>query len=385
MSASILAYSGDKETQSLESQVRLRVSYLCLQVTREGQASHAHVHEIIRGLQRRGWQVKLYEPQYQSSNRPAGPAKRLLKFASTQLNVWLSNKPDILYIRSHFATFPTAIWARLWKIPVIQEVNGPYEDLFIAWPLTQRFAWFFKWILRAQLRWANAVITVTPQLANWVRQESGNSRVFVISNGVNTELFRPDAHLIIPVPDIFVVFFGALTLWQGIDTMIEATEEPEWPNKVKLLIVGDGVERPKVEAAVHKGTVVYLGTVPYAKVPGIVAKSIAGLSPQIGLRSNTGLYPLKVFETLGCGVPVIVTDFPGQADLINEGRCGLVIPSENPRELAQAVAYLYNHPDKRTAMGRRGRKLVEQEHSWDLRAEQTDSVMRSLLEHIKSK
>lgn len=361
------------------------IIYLCLQATLEGQASYAHVHEIIRGLQCRGWQVKLYEPQYRSSCRPARPAMRLIKFLLTQMKVCLSKGPDLIYIRWHFAAFPTSFWGRLNHIPVIQEVNGPYEDLFLAWPLTRRFAWFFENLLRIQLRWANAVVAVTPQLANWVRQESENSGVYVIPNGVNIELFRPDAPLMTSVPDKFVVFFGALAPWQGVDTMLKAIEDPEWPNEVRLVIVGDGYERPKVEAAVNNNNVVYLGTVPYAQVPGIVARSIAGISPKKGSWSSTGLYPLKVFETLGCGVPVIVTDFPGQADLVRQGRCGLVIPPEDPQALAQAVAYLYNHPEKRTEMGSRGRELVEKEHSWDLRAAQTDFVIRKVLEQVQSK
>jgi len=381
VSFSMLAYWDGQETQAQGSQAQPRVAYLCLQVTREGQASYAHVHEIIRGLQSRGWQAKLYEPRYCSLSRPAGLAERLLKFALTQLELWFSERPDILYIRDHFATFPTAFWAHLRGVPLILEVNGLNEDLFIAWPLSRRFARFINWLSRTQLRWADAVITVTSELADWVRQESGNSSVFVIPNGVNTGLFRPDAPLMVPVPDTFVVFFGALARWQGIDIMLNAIVDPEWPSDVKLVIVGDGVERPKVEAAAGKGRLVYTGTVPYVQVAGIVARSIAGLSaksPAAG-NSKTGLNPLKVFETLGCGVPVIVTDFPGQADLVKEGRCGLVIPPEDPKALARAVAYLYDHPEEKVAMGKRGRELMEREHSWDRRAEQTDSVLRSML------
>jgi glycosyltransferase involved in cell wall biosynthesis len=306
---------------------------------------------------------------------------RLAYFLWTQLKLLISPKPDVIYVRTHFASWPTAFFARLRGIPMVQEVNGPYKDLFIAYPITQRLARLFELLVRLQLRWANAIIAVTPRLAEWARRESGNSPVWVIPNGVNTELFNPDAPLMVSVPDTFVVFFGALAPWQGIDTMLAAVERPEWPLDVKLVIVGDGVERPKVEVAACKGKVVYLGTVPYAQVPGIVARSIAGLSPQGpgGGRSKMGLYPLKVFETLGCGVPVIVTDFPGQADLVKEGKCGLVIPPEDPRALAQAVAYLYSNPEERMAMGRQGRKLVEREHSWDQRAEQVDSVLRSVL------
>jgi glycosyltransferase involved in cell wall biosynthesis len=363
-----------------------RLSYLCLQVTEEGQASYAHVHEIIAGLRHRGWNVMLFEPR---KRKRAGSWSLLFKgldFCSTQLSLWCAARPDVIYIRWHFATWPTALWARMLRIPVVQEVNGPYEDLFIAWPWTRRLAPFFKGLMRKQLSWASEVIAVTPHLARWVRGESGNSRVRVIPNGVNTELFRPDAPSSIRLPEAFVVFFGALAPWQGVSTMLKAVEESEWPSPVKLVVVGDGAERHRVESAASCQKIVYLGKVRYAEIPGIVARSIAGLSPQTscGGRSATGLFPLKVFETLGCGVPVIVSDFPGQADLVRRGKCGIVVEPENPTALAEAVAYLYHHPESRMEMGRRGRRLVEREHQWDMRAGETATVLEDALGQRRS-
>lgn len=362
-----------------------RLAYLCLQATREGQASHAHVHEIIKGLQRRGWDVELFEPAYVSSTAPPGYLWRFWEFIRLQLKLWTSGKVNVLYIRWHFATWLTALWARGRGVPVVQEVNGPYEDLFIAWPGTRRLARLFVWLMRSQLRWADAVIAVTPQLADWVRMERGRDGVFVVPNGANTELFHPGAalgpglHLRRP----YVIFFGALARWQGVETMLVAAQHPAWPDEVDLVVVGDGVERGRVElAAARCSRVRYLGLQPYACIPGLVARSLAGLLPKSdpgGRASTTGLFPLKLFETLACGVPAVVTDFPGVADLVREDDCGLVIPPEDPEALAQAVDYLHRHPDKRELMGRRGRELVEREHSWDRRAKDTDAVLDGVL------
>ncbi|MEM2676047.1 MAG: glycosyltransferase family 4 protein [Candidatus Bathyarchaeia archaeon] len=355
------------------------IVYLCLEGTQEGQASYTHVHEIINGLRNRGWEVILYQPEYSSESKP-GPFKRLVKQLIIQLKLWKMKQVDVLYIRAHFAAWPTALWAWLRQIPVVQEVNGPYQDLFLAWPVTRFFSWIFKLLLRTQWHWANAIIAVTPQLAAWVQQESRNSQVYVIPNGVNTTIFNPNASSKLPLPEKYIVFFGALAPWQGIETMLRAVQQPEWPSGVKLVIVGDGTMRTQVERAAND-KIIYLGKVPYKEMPGIIARSIGGLSPQncLGGRSQTGLFPLKVFETLACGVPVIVTDFPGQADLVKEGQCGLIIPPEDPAALARAVACLYLNPLKRFKMGKRGREFVEMNHSWDLRAAETDRVLRNIL------
>ena len=86
-----------------------------------------------------------------------------------------------------------------------------------------------------------------------------------------------------------------------------------------------------------------------------------------------------MLETLACGVPIILTDFPGIAEIIKKVGCGIVIPPEDPRSLAQAVRYLYEHPEERARMGRIGRELVVEEHSWDSRAVLTDAVLKNLL------
>lgn len=370
--------------------IKRRLAYLSLQATREGQASYAHVHEIIKGLKRRGWIIELFEPSYARSQIKVHPLKRLMEFFLVQIRLWRQvrkEKVDALYIRWHFASFLTALWARRRRLPVIQEVNGPYEDLFIAWPWTRRFAKFFIWLMRTQLYIAETVITVTPQLATWVQKETNHNRVYVIPNGADTTLFHPGAkikpELLQSIKKPYVIFFGALAPWQGIETMLKALRDPAWPECLYLIIVGDGVDKKLVEnASLHTERLIYMGSQPYAYMPGLIANSIAGLSPKNnkGQRADTGLFPLKLFETLACGVPVIVTDFPGMADFVRENSCGLVVPPDEPEALAKAVRYIYEHPQIGAEMGKRGRVIVEKQHSWDVRASETDKVLRILIQ-----
>lgn len=180
------------------------------------------------------------------------------------------------------------------------------------------------------------------------------------------------------LPEPYVIFFGALARWQGVGTMLKAVQHPDWPKEVTLVIVGDGVERAIVEDVARRcPRVQYLGRRLYHELPGLIARAVAGLVPSnnLGGRGATGLAPLKLLETLACGVPVVVTDFPPMADLVRTGRCGLVIPPDDPGALAAAVAELWASPEKRGAMGAAGRALVEQDHSWDCRAEATHKIL----------
>jgi glycosyltransferase involved in cell wall biosynthesis len=259
-------------------------------------------------------------------------------------------------------------------------VNGCPDDIVLAYPALKPLGALFRGLLRANLSLGTVVITVTEGLQKWIRDQAAGKPVFVVPNGADTELFRPGARNGSTVDGDYVAFVGTLARWQGIDTMLHVIERPDWPAGLKLVIAGDGPERARVEeAAGRTSRIVYLGRRPQSEIPGILAASVASLSVQNNRlhRSEKGLCPLKVFETMACGVPVIVSDFPGQADLIRENHCGLVVPEEDPAALMQAIAFLYANPDTRHDMGRRGRDLAVEHCSWEQRARAVDRILRS--------
>lgn len=370
-----------------------KVLYLCLQVTKEGQASHAHVHEIIKGLRNEGWNVDLKEPRYVKKSVSPRSIGRLIEFVRLQLAIIPSiRRCNLLYIRGHVATILTIILAKVFSKPYVYEVNGSYESIYISYPYLYKFRRIIEFLEKYQLKNADGIIAGTPQLATWVTQESGNNLTYIIPNGANTNLFRPGVQSKINLPKKYVVFVGSFTRWHGIETMFKAVDEYLWPFDVKLIMIGEGVEENKICIAKKNEKIIMLGKIPYKEVPGIlgsaiVALSIFALCPKnaFGDRMKyqidflNGLSPLKVYEALATGRPVIVTDFRGQADLIRNNSCGLVIPPNDPTALAEAVRYLADNPKTVDEMGQNGRRIVEALHSWQLRAIETGRVLEKII------
>jgi len=351
--------------------------YLSLNDIKEGSACHTHVFEIVKGLQRRNWNISLYKTNYKNSDPSI--LERLLEIIKVQLNLLGKlKKIDAIYIRMEFSTFPTALLGRLLGIPVIQEVNGPPEDLFIVYPISEKIASLIKCLIRKQLQWATKIIVVTSELKIWVKNEVGSKQISIIPNGANTELFKPTYSKPSYLPGKYALFFGTLAKWQGIETLMESVEYPEWPADLFLIIAGDGQEKASIiKASEYNRKIIYVGRIPYRKMPEIVAGSMMVIIPKnnLGNRSGTGLSPLKLYESLASGVPVIVTDFPGQADLVRQYKCGLVIPYDNPKALVKSVLHLYKNENTRRQMGNRGRNAIQKDHSWDKRAEQTSNLI----------
>lgn len=302
-----------------------------------------------------------------------------------QIHLWLFHffrRPiQILYIRNHIATWPSALLARLVGIPVVQEVNGHYDHWVLMWPFLRHGKGLYQGALQSQFRLAKAVVAVNDALREWILKERGREPVLIIPNGANTDLFHPGALSGRDLPLPYVIFFGALSPWQGLDTLFEATRRAQWPSEVSLVVLGDGVEKEKVERESRKNPRVrYLGRQPYRQVPGLVAQSLAGLDCKTNLgMEGLSFTPLKMFETLSCGVPIITSDLPGQGEIPRHHQCGLVIPSESPQHLAEAVAWLHSHPLEQKEMGRKGREVMLREHSWDQRAGMTHDLLKSLL------
>lgn len=359
----------------------LRITYLCLQGTSPGQASHTHVHAIVRGLRAAGFQVDLFEPRYRSSTDRPRLLGRLLPMILTELRV-ISVLPrtDVLYVRHHVAAFAAVLAALVMRKPVVQEANGPSADLFLAWPQIRPLKPLIIWLATVQYRWSREVIAVTPGLGRSVQEQPGRHRVTVIPNGADVELFHPGAISSRALPRPYVVFFGALATWQGIATMLAATEHPEWPEDVHLVVAGDGALRADVERAARAGRVAFLGNLPQAELPGIVAESIGSLIVKDHpAHATSGLSPLKLYESMAAGVPIVVSALPGLEETVRRFDCGIVVPAADPGALARAVRTLGSDPNLRKRLGRNGRRAAVAEFSWDVSGAATVRVVERAL------
>jgi glycosyltransferase involved in cell wall biosynthesis len=154
---------------------------------------------------------------------------------------------------------------------------------------------------------------------------------------------------------------------------------------VDLVLVGDGALRPLVEEAVSRNPHIhYLGRLPYVSVPGVVANAVAATVLTYA-PERAGYSPLKLYEAMACGVPIICSDTPGQAEYVREERAGIVVPPDDPAAVANAVAEIAGNPAEAQAMGYRGMTAVEEKYSWEARARQRLQVIISAIESNRAR
>ncbi|NOY45286.1 MAG: glycosyltransferase [Deltaproteobacteria bacterium] len=214
-------------------------------------------------------------------------------------------------------------------------------------------------IRRLLSRWVREYTCVSRAIERWLEEEVRVRRpVNQIYNGVDTEVYRPGpghgirSELGIP-PDAFVAgIVGRLDPIKDHPTLFRAFSLlREKVPSARLLVVGDGPERARLESLGGEGAL-FLGD--RTDVPEILRTlDVFVLSSRNEGISNT------VLEAMAAGLPVVATRVGGNPELVAEGETGTLVPPGDTEALCQALAGYALHPDRARSHGRAGRNLVE--------------------------
>ena len=215
--------------------------------------------------------------------------------------------------------------------------------------------------LARQVAAATATVAVSDPVRDWVRERTGSERVRTVPNGVSITRIVPRPE---DIGDPVVTFVGTLKPWHGVADLLAAAALAKRP--WKLRIIGDGPERAALEeqAAGLGIEVDFRGAVAPADMPGQLAGSAIGVAPYPDLGGEQQQYfsPLKVYEYLAAGLPVVASAV-GQLPQIL-GELGTLVPPSDPAALATAIDTLAADPVLRGKLGWRGRMQAEEKHSW---------------------
>lgn len=111
-----------------------------------------------------------------------------------------------------------------------------------------------------------------------------------------------------------------------------------------------------------------LGWLDRPEVAAQLGEVRAGLVVLHPTRSYLDALPIKMFEYMAAGLPVIASDFPLWRSIIDGAGCGLLVDPKDPGAIAGALRWILDHPERADEMGRRGRQAVEAEYNWEREA-----------------
>lgn len=228
------------------------------------------------------------------------------------------------------------------------------------------------------LRGADLRVAVSEQVAAEVREISPEPPLIVVPNGVDVELFRhrhdpgeARAELGLPATARLLCFTGSLRPWHGLDTAIEALAL--LPDDVHLVVAGDGPVRLELSRrAQHQGTsarVHWLGQVAHREIPRVLSACDVALAPYPVLE-RFAFSPLKLYEYLAAGIPVVASSMGEIPRVLEAGRWGRLATPGDPAALAAGIRDVLRDPAAAAARAERARAYALAEHGWHSRAQQ---------------
>jgi len=107
-----------------------------------------------------------------------------------------------------------------------------------------------------------------------------------------------------------------------------------------------------------------MGVLDRAGVTGLLSNVRAGLVILKPTPAYLETIAVKLFEYMAAGIPVIASDFPKYREIVGGAQCGLLVGSDDPAGVANAIKFILTHPQEAYKMGERGRDAVEKLYNW---------------------
>jgi glycosyltransferase involved in cell wall biosynthesis len=237
--------------------------------------------------------------------------------------------------------------------------------------------WRWKRLEKSCIEQADKVVTVVEEMNDYYATcyALGMKKTIVVMNVEDLKAFysiKINKEICDTYKGSFnISYVGGFAQPRGLDTAIKAMPRilKRIPN-AKLLLVGkdgkayeEGLRNLCKKLNVEKH-VVFTGWVPFQHVPSLISVSNVCLVPHhVSIISDVGV-PHKLFQYMAMGKPVLVTNAKALKRIVEETKCGIVVPSGDHDRIAEAIIYLHDNEAYARKLGANGRRAVERKYNW---------------------
>jgi glycosyltransferase involved in cell wall biosynthesis len=176
-----------------------------------------------------------------------------------------------------------------------------------------------------------------------------------------------------------VVYVGGIAKIRGVEEIVAALK---YTQGVRLNLAGQFSEKA-VEVKVKKRSawskVNELGFLNRHQVNEALARSKAGIVTLHPVINYLDALPVKMFEYMAAGIPVIASNFPLWNEIVDGAQCGICVDPLDPKAIGEAIQYLLDYPEEAEKMGKNGRLAVEEKYNWVIEEQKLLKIYKGLL------
>lgn len=360
----------------------------------QGYRARLLTKEVIEGIP----VTRTYEYAYHGSSA----LKRIINYfsfaLSSPLGLLTTPKCDVMYVRHPPLTIGIAAWiiSRLRRMPYVYDVEDIWpESAVISGVMREGFLVRLMYRLEKFVyRRATRIVVVTePAKANLVRKGVDPAKVVPMPKWVDDELFTEIAPVIRDdvrarhgwSHEFVVMFAGNIGYVQKLETALEAAQLLPHESRIRVVFVGDGADRERLERLANERglagrRVEFLGRQPQESMGPLMAAADALLVHLGESELSQYVIPAKTLAYLAAARPIVMAMNGATADLIEKAGAGIVVPSEAPQAMADAMLCLERtDPTELAAIGDRGRVYLKVHFAKVPVIDQYEQLLRSLI------
>lgn len=319
------------------------------------------------------------------------PIPNFIKLTSKIKELCNNWRPDvIIYAHMEYLTSLPSLYLRnKMKIPVIVTIDSlPGVTWFCGNKIIDAVGYLNSMLIGKRIfKVADGVQFLSSELYNYIpKLNIDANKVFVITRGVDTEIFKPRdgkdslrKEFGVKEDDIVILYVGRLDLVKGVDYLLRAAKEIILNYKnIKFLIVGDGSLRGGYEALAQSfsNNVIFTGF--REDIPDLMNISDIFVLPSL----SEGVANV-VMEASASGLPVIATKVGEVPQIVLDGKTGILIKRKDVDSLVSAIEKLVDNPMLAKEMGEAGRKRMEEEYNWETICRKVETFCKETIERYE--
>ena len=188
----------------------------------------------------------------------------------------------------------------------------------------------------------DAIVSISESIKNYLfHMGISNRSIYTIPDGVRKEWFDVNRS----TTSSYICYTGSLYPWKGVDILISAMKY--MPDE-KLLIVGAGSRLEELENLARtegvSGRVNFVGAVSHTSIPEYLSQAKLAVLPNIPDGPSQFSSPLKLFEYMACGIPIVASDIPIFHEILTKGDNVIFFEPGSPEALAISLKKLIDDP-----------------------------------------